>query len=539
MPKTIGQAFHRNFLGNAPSWYKLTILGFLVANLVLMLVAGPYITGWLLIGEFIFTLAMALKCYPLPAGGLLAIEAVVLGLTSPETVYHEALHNFPVIMLLMFMVAGIYFMQEMLQFVFTKLLIGVKSKVKLSLLFCFAGAFLSAFLDALTVTAVIITVAYGFYNIYHRFASGKSQGDEHDCRLDTGVQEPMREDLRQFRAFLRNIMMHGAVGTALGGVCTLVGEPQNLLIGHELGWHFADFFIVMTPVTMPVLFIGLLTCFMVEKTKTMGYGAEIPDSVRVILEKQAAEDDAKRTLKGKARLQVQAAAAVLLVICLGLHVAEVGVIGLMIIILLTAFCGITEEHAIGHAFEEALPFTALLVVFFSIVGVIHDQHLFKPIIEAVLSMEGQAQLAAYYIANGLLSAISDNVFVATVYISETKMHFINELNALPGVTDGAALMKALNSVHGHAHDVMAGLPESTVEHIDHLLERFDKLAVAINTGTNIPSVATPNGQAAFLFLLTSALAPVIRLSYVQMVKLALPYTVSMSITGLAAVYLFL
>ncbi|VFT26996.1 sodium:proton antiporter [Pseudomonas aeruginosa] len=38
-------------------------------------------------------------------------------------------------------------------------------------------------------------------------------------------------------------------------------------------------------------------------------------------------------------------------------------------------------------------------------------------------------------------------------------------------------------------------------------EHFDTLAVAINTGTNLPSVATPNGQAAFLFLLTSSIAP--------------------------------
>ena len=29
-------------------------------------------------------------------------------------------------------------------------------------------------------------------------------------------------------------------------------------------------------------------------------------------------------------------------------------------------------------------------------------------------------------------------------------------------------------------------------------DQFDKLAIAINTGTNIPSIATPNGQAAFL-----------------------------------------
>ena len=69
-------------------------------------------------------------------------------------------------------------------------------------------------------------------------------------------------------------------------------------------------------------------------------------------------------------------------------------------------------------------------------------------------------------------------------------------------------------------------------------EHFELLTVAINTGTNIPSVATPNGQAAFLFLLTSALAPLIRLSYGRMVVLALPYTITMTIAGLlATIYL--
>ncbi|GIR50226.1 MAG: hypothetical protein CM15mP58_23230 [Burkholderiaceae bacterium] len=116
---------------------------------------------------------MALKCYPLQPGGLLAIEAVALGLTSPKSVYDETLMNFPVIMLLMFMVAGIYFMKEFLLFTFTKILLSVRSKIILSFLFSLVAAVLSAFLDALTVTAVIITVAYGFYGVYHKVASGK------------------------------------------------------------------------------------------------------------------------------------------------------------------------------------------------------------------------------------------------------------------------------------------------------------------------------------------------------------------------------
>ena len=83
-------------------------------------------------------------------------------------------------------------------------------------------------------------------------------------------------------------------------------------------------------------------------------------------------------------------------------------------------------------------------------------------------MEPASQPGVFFLANGLLSAISDNVFVATVYINEVKMALESGLIDRP---------------------------------------QFDKLVIAINTGTNLPSVATPNGQAAFLFLLTSALAP--------------------------------
>jgi len=162
----------------------------------------------------------------------------------------------------------------------------------------------------------------------------------------------------------------------------------------------------------------------------------------------------------------------------------------------TAFMGIIDEHSLGKAFEEALPFTGLLVVFFVIVAMIHDQHLFKPIIDMLVQQPLGSQASLFYMANGFLSMISDNVFVATVYIGEIQ----NLLEA--GTIDK-----------------------------DH----FDKLAIAINTGTNLPSVATPNGQAAFLFLLTSAIAPLINLSYGKMVKMAFPYTIVLGIIGLLGI----
>ncbi|MQA54088.1 sodium/proton antiporter NhaB [Pseudomonas piscis] len=496
MSGSMAQAFAHNFLGHSPRWYKASIVAFLLLNPLLFFWVSPAAAGWCLVIEFIFTLAMALKCYPLMPGGLLLVQAMLLGMATPQALYDELVHNFPVILLLMFMVAGIYFMKELLLFLFSRLLLGVRSKALLGLLFCFLSAFLSAFLDALTVTAVIISAAVGFYSVYHRVASGNDPRQDSGYGDDRQLPALHHDDLEQFRAFLRSLLMHGAVGTALGGVCTLVGEPQNLLIGHEMGWHFADFFRQVAPVSLPVLVAGLATCVLLEKLRWFGYGTLLPDNVRQILANYAAEDDAQRTVRQRAALLVQGLAALILIVGLALHVAEVGLIGLLVIVLITAFTGITDEHRLGNAFKDAMPFTALLVVFFAVVAVIHQQQLFTPLIQWVLALPADRQPGMLFIANGLLSAISDNVFVATIYITEVKQAFLNG--------------------------------QMSREH-------FETLAIAINTGTNLPSVATPNGQAAFLFLLTSAIAPLVRLSYGRMVWMALPYTLVMGVLGWYAV----
>ena len=184
-----------------------------------MFAVAPFVAGWLLVVEFIFTLAMALKCYPLLPGGLLAIEALLIGMTSPAHVREEIAGNLEVLLLLIFMVAGIYFMKQLLLFVFTRLLLGIRSKMLLSLAFCLAAAFLSAFLDALAVVAVVISVAVGFYGIYHRVASARyhrvasARPDDNDLLDDSHIEQHYREVLEQFRGFLRSLMMHAGVGT--------------------------------------------------------------------------------------------------------------------------------------------------------------------------------------------------------------------------------------------------------------------------------------------------------------------------------------
>lgn len=484
-------ALFKSFLGKSPEWYKLCILAFLIINPLIYFFINPFVAGWFLVAEFIFTLSMALKCYPLQPGGLLAIEAVVIGMTNPHHIKEEIMANFDVILLLMFMVAGIYFMKQLLLYIFTKLLVAIHSKKILSLSFCLSAAFLSAFLDALTVIAVIISVGTGFYGVYHKVASGNNFEDSTDITNDEKIISN-KEILEQFRGFLRSLLMHAGIGSALGGVMTMVGEPQNLIIASQAEWGFIEFLLRVLPVSLPVLICGIATCFLVEKYKLFDYGDRLPSKVWVVLARYSQLKEQKMTKQDRLKMLVQAIAGIWLIIGLALHLADVGIIGLTIIIICTAFCGITDEHTLGKAFQESMPFTALLIVFFSVVAVIIDLKLFEPIIAFVLSAEPHSQLSLFYIFNGLLSMISDNVFVGTVYINEAK----TALDA--GIIDR---------------------------------EQFDLIAVAINTGTNLPSVATPNGQAAFLFLLTSSFAPLIKLSYGRMVYMALPYTIVLSIVG--------
>ena len=493
------------FLGDAPNWYKSTIIGFLIFNPILLTILNismpeeaGFILGWIFLLQFIFTLAMALKCYPLQPGGLLAIEAVILGLTSTETIYYEISQNLKVILLLIFMVAGIYFMKNLMLTIFTKLLLSVRSKTLLSLLFCFSAALLSAFLDALTVTAVLIGVMIGFYRIYHAVISGDDfRNQEHNYKDDSQINTLNANELENFKGFLRDLVMHGAVGTALGGVCTTVGEPQNLVIAGKAGWDFMEFFFQMAPITMPILFTGLITCVLIEKFSIAGFGNQLPISVRDVFNDFSEYRKENITQTDKAELLIESIVLIFLVLALAFSIAAVGLIGLSVMVFLTAFKGVTKEHQLGEAFHEALPFTALLAVFFAIVSVIYDQKLFDPVINYVLLQDPSVQPSLFYIANGFLSAVSDNVFVATIYIGQ----------------------------------VAEKIPVGT--------DQFNNLAIAINVGTNIPSIATPNGQAAFLFLLTSALAPLINLSYLRMVYMALPYTIILSIVGYISIYTLL
>jgi NhaB family Na+:H+ antiporter len=209
---------------------------------------------------------------------------------------------------------------------------------------------LSAFSDALTVVAVIITVGFGFYSVYHKVASGKNFHSGHDHSHDDEVPSLDRNDLEDFRVFLRYLMMHAGVGIALGAVMTMVGKPQNLIIADKAGGDFIEFFIRKSPITIPVFFARLATTFLIEKCSLFNYGAQLPQKVRQILTDYDKDVETNLTKQDKAKLAIQGLIAVWLVIGLDGHLADIGLIGLSIIVLTTSMGGVIDEHSVGKVF---------------------------------------------------------------------------------------------------------------------------------------------------------------------------------------------
>ena len=125
-------------------------------------------------------------------------------------------------------------------------------------IFCASAAFLSAFLDPLTVIVIVTSIAHGFRDTYHGFIIQAA----HDPGIDSKADNARLKELKQFRAFPCNLLMHAAIGTAPGGVLTIVGEPQNLLIAEEMGWNFSEFFIRL-PYTITMSGVGLPATWLV------------------------------------------------------------------------------------------------------------------------------------------------------------------------------------------------------------------------------------------------------------------------------------
>lgn len=462
----------------------------MVAIAIARFSVAPAAAGWLLILCVIGTFTTAHKVFPLAGAGILTIFGLLLGLTTVHAWEHEIEGNVKVLLLIACMVPAIHFFKDLLEASFTALLVRIEKKVTLAIAFYAFGAVSSAFFDALTVAAMVLTALGGLYLTYE---SVRHAAEMEAASAAEDIE--IRKKLDDFRAFLRQLLMVLLVGTMTGGLSTLVGEPQNYQVGQMWGWGFQDYFVRMVPISLPVFVAGFAVTWLLEGTtlgRVFGYGTQIPPSVRSFLEIHAAEQALRRTSRDRMRLWVQAVAGFLLVAALGLQLASIGLLGLITMVVVSAAMGKVAESRYVPAYHAAMPFFALLLIFFGAVSIIHEQHLFDGLMQWIASLPERERLLAMFFETGIVSAVSDNVFVACA----------------------------------HASNVQKLVAEGAIS-----AEAGDKLAVAVIAGTNVVSIATPNGQAAFLLAICSETAAHLQLRYLRMLWMAVPYTVVLSVVG--------
>jgi NhaB family Na+:H+ antiporter len=273
------------------------------------------------------------------------------------------------------------------------------------------------------------------------------------------------------------------------------------MVAKKLGWDFGDYMRHVAIIAVPAALSGFILCVVLETFKIFGYGYELPKRAYDAIVKDYNSKFAQLSKQSLFEYALQGTAALLLFAALALHVAEVGLIGIALMVFMSAFKGITKEHDFAESFNHSMPFALLITIFFAVLAVVDEQHLVKPLIRWTLTFDGNIQLMALYFTNGALSLVSDNIFVASV--------FINEIEIAYGGGKGFTR------------------------------EWFEKLGVVVCLGTNMPTMGTPNGHAALLFLLTSSLAPLVNLSYWQIFKLALPYTIVLTVAGAVSIFILI
>jgi len=119
----------------------------------------------------------------------------------------------------------------------------------------------------------------------------------------------------------------------------------------------------------------------------------------------------------------------------GANLTEIGIMRVAVIVPATAF-----TFVLGAARLRPL------VAYFADAGAIHQQHQFAPFPESVFRSDTINQPIAPFDASRILSVVSDNVFVATIFIAQVREAIV--VGAIGSSRNGAALLElGLRTIH--------------------------------------------------------------------------------------------
>jgi Na+/H+ antiporter NhaD/arsenite permease-like protein len=196
------------------------------------------------------------------------------------------------------------------------------------------------------------------------------------------------------------------IASNIGGTATLIGDPPNIIIGSQMGKHFNDFLVHLTPaVTVALIaYLAFARWLFRDDMRAATTVLNADDIARMVEEERTITD--VRLMRISLTVMGLTVLGFLLTRPLGLEGATIALTGAVVLMIVTR----EDVHEIFKTIEW--PTLFFFIGLFIIVGSVVKTGIIADLARAVLSFTGgRTDVAAIIILwmSGIISAVVDNI----------------------------------------------------------------------------------------------------------------------------------
>ena len=258
----------------------------------------------------------------------------------------------------------------------------------------------AAFLDQITILFIIIG---GLSSIYYVIKNSNKFS---------------KEELSSIAGVIRMLIYSGFIGSLIGATASPIGAPQSYRIAEILGiTDFSLFFLTTFTIFTGCGIAMLIELFVLTKFRIGEYSFRWPDSEKVSLVLK--ENSLNLPNREKVSSYIQLCAFFVFVIALLLFAAHINIflIGMVAFGGMMMLQGKNREHYISHSTGEVINLILVLLALYGIASALAQQGIILWVVLQILALPFFMQLLFIFLAAGMISSFSDNVFVATIMVT--------------------------------------------------------------------------------------------------------------------------
>jgi NhaB family Na+:H+ antiporter len=226
------------------------------------------------------------------------------------------------------------------------------------------------------------------------------------------------EKMSSIKGVIRILIYTSFMGSLIGGTSTPIGEPQCYRIAEILGiTDFGMFFSMIYMISIGCGAAMLLEILILIRFRVGEYSSRWPDGE--LISSILRENALSMPNREKASNYVQLGAFLIFVFALLLLAAHINIffLGMVAFGGMMMLQGKNREHYISHSTGEVINLILVLLALYGIATALAQQGIILWVVLQILALPFFMQLLLIFIAAGMISSFSDNVFVATIMIT--------------------------------------------------------------------------------------------------------------------------